>query len=259
VAPAMFGDVLKPFTINSYDPNDKQAFPLGFTSNHVVKPGTEMEYLLRFQNTGTDTAYTVTVVDTLDTYLNVESLEIGAISHPYQVDVQTTALRQSILRFRFNNLLLPDSNTNEANSHGFVQFRISPKPGLALGTQVLNRADIYFDFNPAVRTNQTLTTFDNLVFTNPGLDTNVHIVSVFKQTLLPKDMIQVYPNPANEFVTIEGKENVLNVSVIDPLGRVLIIPDSGLRELDIRQLKTGMYWLKIQTRDGVVVKKLMKN
>jgi hypothetical protein len=40
---------------------------------------------------------------------------------------------------------------------------------------------------------------------------------------------------------------------------VLIIPDSGLRELDIRQLKTGMYWLKIQTRDGVVVKKLMKN
>jgi hypothetical protein len=42
----------------AYDPNDKQGFPTGFGAKHYIRPGTELEYLIRFQNTGTDTAFT---------------------------------------------------------------------------------------------------------------------------------------------------------------------------------------------------------
>ncbi|MBP6811684.1 MAG: hypothetical protein KA138_09190, partial [Saprospiraceae bacterium] len=54
----------------SYDPNDKQGFPKGYGSAHYIRPGTPLEYLIRFQNTGNDTAFTVRIVDTLSAWLD---------------------------------------------------------------------------------------------------------------------------------------------------------------------------------------------
>ncbi|MEK7258091.1 MAG: T9SS type A sorting domain-containing protein, partial [Bacteroidota bacterium] len=48
---------------------------------------------------------------------------------------------------------LPDSNINEAASHGFVKFKISQKPNVPHGNYIQNQASIFFDFNPAVLTN----------------------------------------------------------------------------------------------------------
>lgn len=159
--------------IGAYDPNDKQVFPIGFTNQNIIAPNTQLEYLVRFQNTGNDTAFTVYVIDTLDQNLNVESFEMGAASHPFELSMQTTKSGKTFLRWQFNNILLPDSNTNEPASNGFIQFRISPKPGLALGSKVRNHAEIYFDFNPPIITNQTLTTYDVIVFKDSTLEQNV--------------------------------------------------------------------------------------
>jgi uncharacterized repeat protein (TIGR01451 family) len=64
----------------AYDPNDKQVFPIGFTNQNIIPPNTKLEYLVRFQNTGNDTAFTVFVIDTLDSNLNPESFEMGTAS-----------------------------------------------------------------------------------------------------------------------------------------------------------------------------------
>ncbi len=37
----------------SFDPNDKQGFPLGYGDEHLIRPGQPLEYMIRFQNTGT--------------------------------------------------------------------------------------------------------------------------------------------------------------------------------------------------------------
>ena len=116
----------------SYDPNDKQAFPRGFTNQNIVQPGTEMDYLIRFQNTGTDTAFTVVVEDELSNDLDPTSFEMSAASHPYSVEMESRAGR-TILRWTFNNILLPDSTTDEPGSNGFIRFFISPKHKFAFG------------------------------------------------------------------------------------------------------------------------------
>jgi uncharacterized repeat protein (TIGR01451 family) len=162
--------------ISSFDPNDKQVFPMGFTANHIIAPGTALEYLIRFQNTGTDTAFVVTISDTLSGNLNPESFEMGAASHPYQLSMQTSANGKTALRWQFNQINLPDSNVYVLGSQGFVQFRMAPKDSLPLGTTVLNDAAIYFDFNPPVITNQTLITYDNISFTDSSLIGAVNIV-----------------------------------------------------------------------------------
>ena len=63
---------------------------------------------------------------------------------------------------------MPDSTTNEPESHGYIKFKINPQEDLTLGTQVENFADIFFDFNDPIRTNTTLTTFDHYEFPAPA-------------------------------------------------------------------------------------------
>ena len=70
---------------------------------------------------------------------------------------------------------MPDSNSNEAASHGFIKFRINQQPGNAAGTQIKNSASIYFDYNAPVATNEVLNTiFDcNQMATVSFLDVGI--------------------------------------------------------------------------------------
>ncbi|MFM7726828.1 MAG: hypothetical protein ACKO7B_09005, partial [Flavobacteriales bacterium] len=54
----------------SYDPNDKSCTPEGVGIEHYTLINQELEYLIRFQNTGNDTAYDVNIYDRLDTSLD---------------------------------------------------------------------------------------------------------------------------------------------------------------------------------------------
>src|SRR5690606_37559908 len=66
----------------AYDPNDKQVEPIGFGESHAVDIHTEwLHYIIRFQNTGTDTATNVLITDALDQNLIPSSLQIIGSSH----------------------------------------------------------------------------------------------------------------------------------------------------------------------------------
>ncbi|MFK7772695.1 MAG: T9SS type A sorting domain-containing protein [Saprospiraceae bacterium] len=150
--------------VGSFDPNDKQGFPQGYGAEHYIPKDSEIEYLIRFQNTGTDTAFTVVIRDTLSSRLDFNTLKQGNSSHNYWLEV----LDEEILVFTFDNILLPDSFVNEVASNGFVSFKISTKPNLNTNNVINNRAGIYFDFNEPVITNTTqhkigfVTTLDTL-------------------------------------------------------------------------------------------------
>jgi len=146
--------------IDSFDPNDKAVSPGGVTDQHYTPTRSRLDYVIRFQNTGTDVAYKVVVADTLSTDLDVSTLQVGAVSHPYQV--QVSGQGRPVLTFTFNNILLPDSNANEPKSHGYIQFSIRPKADLPEKTRIENLADIFFDYNEPVRTNVTFNTLYDL-------------------------------------------------------------------------------------------------
>lgn len=135
----------------SFDPNDKSVIPSGVTSMHYIAETDDLDYLIRFQNTGTDTAFTVVIRDTISPFLDIASLVSGASSHNYTFNIYG----QGIAEWTFNNILLPDSNVNEPLSHGFVKYKIKQLPGNEPGTVIRNSADIYFDFNEPVITNTT--------------------------------------------------------------------------------------------------------
>jgi PKD domain len=138
--------------VASYDPNDKHVSPQGETSYGLIPPTTPtLEYAVNFQNTGNWPATYVVIRDTIDDDLEITSIDMQMASHPCTVTVE----QDKILVFTFNNINLPDSTTDEPNSHGFVKFGMNLKSNLPLDTHIDNTAYIYFDFNAPVITNTT--------------------------------------------------------------------------------------------------------
>jgi hypothetical protein len=85
--------------------------------------------------------------------LDLASLQTISSSHNYQLIITDG----NKLEWRFENILLADSNINEPASNGYIAFRIKPKSTVNLGDIISNRSDIYFDFNQPVRTNAVST------------------------------------------------------------------------------------------------------
>ncbi len=194
--------------VGSYDPNDKQAVPTGFGIDHYIRPGTELEYKIRFQNTGTDTAFLVVIRDTLSPWLDPLTIRPGVSSHPYQFQLAA----EGILIFDFQNIMLPDSNVNEPESHGFVQFRVNPRSDVPLETDIFNQAAIYFDFNDPVITNTTAHRIGEN-FVSVGL----------WQPQQPAYTVQVAPNPLEQSsrITVDGvpAQGHYRLEVVDAIGR----------------------------------------
>ena len=146
--------------VNSYDPNDKQVYPQGKCDPKYVLADDKLTYTVRFQNTGNADAINIYILDSLDADLELTSIRIIASSHEPLI---TEVLDDNVLKFRFDNINLPDSNSNEPASHGFVIYEISPLPGLFNGTEINNQAAIYFDLNAPIFTNTVFNTIIDLI------------------------------------------------------------------------------------------------
>jgi len=151
--------ILKQTARRAFDPNDKSVEPAGNLTLQNIHDEDSLTYTIRFQNTGTDTAFTVKVTDTLSSKLNTTSVETISSSHNYSFSIKNG----NILVWTFENILLPDSTTNEVRSHGFIKYRIRPKNNLVIGDVINNSANIYFDFNEPVITNTAITRVSDVI------------------------------------------------------------------------------------------------
>ncbi|WP_294673248.1 FG-GAP-like repeat-containing protein [uncultured Fluviicola sp.] len=148
-------DSVQPIHTCAFDPNIKTVTPTGIESPGYIPLDSDwMEYTIYFQNTGTDTASKIEIIDQLDQHLDWSTLTPLSNSHPVVINGN----QNGRISFLFDNIHLPDSTTDEPGSHGFINYRIKLNEGLPYGTQILNKADIFFDFNPEITTNQTINT-----------------------------------------------------------------------------------------------------
>lgn len=140
----------------SYDPNAKRVWPAGDGPHHTVDIATDhLDFIITFQNLGTDTAQSVVVRDQLKSELDPSRLQVLGTSHPL-TGIQVEPGGELVLRFE--GIQLPPEEQDTAGSHGYVAFRIGVDAGLPDATAITNTAEIHFDLNAPVVTNTTLTT-----------------------------------------------------------------------------------------------------
>lgn len=225
----------------SFDPNDKTVSPAGQNATgDVPVAADEFTYLVRFQNTGTGPAVNITITDTLTSMLDPLSFEMLNASHPYTVEF----INGNIIKWRFENIMLPDSGSNEPGSHGHVQFRLHTENTPVIGQVIENRANIYFDFNEPVITNTAINTF---VAPN-GIEE------------LSNGIFSIYPNPAENLLYVQSENGNANYIIYDVTGKVTFtqISTSSNSSLDISSLSSGIYFIKCISGEEVSTIKFIK-
>lgn len=230
--------------IGAYDPNDKMAEPKGYAAQNYIVADQPIDYQIRFQNTGNDTAFLVVIRDTISELLDMSTFQLLSSTHDVKVSIDSS----NGIAFIFEDIMLPDSFVNEPASNGAISYRISPIAGLNPGTEIENTAHIYFDFNEAVITNTYLHTVEE--------DFVAVSVFDFSPTI---ERLMVYPNPTSGPARIqlpaalEGE--TLELSVIDALGRILLrynYRNGECPEADLANLPAGWYTLRLMNAKAVV-------
>ena len=197
-----------------------------------------LHYVIRFQNTGTASAINVVVTNDLDANLDWTSLQLEGISHSNRVAITNG----NEIEFIFENINLPDSTTDEPNSHGFIAYRIKPKADIALGDIIPNKADIYFDFNEAVETNTVTTEV-------------VNVLSLNENALLD---FSIYPIPTERILNVKSKTEIAKIEIYSKLGE-LILKNTTKNKIDISNLSQGLYFVKVEDVNGYFrMKKIIK-
>ena len=221
--------------IGSYDPNDITCLE----GNQVLFANKDkyLHYIVRFQNTGTASAINVVVKNILDNHLNWSTLQLESLSHNNRVAIKNG----NEIEFIFENINLIDSTTDEPNSHGFIAYKIKPKTDIALDDVILNKADIFFDYNSPIETNTASTTIVNV------LAANENVLLGFS----------VYPTPTENILNIKSKTEISKIEIYSKLGQKL--KETTQNQIDISNLTQGLYFVKVEDVNGNFgVKKIIK-
>ncbi len=225
--------------VGSFDPNDKaeshggQIVKSGFGANDYLT------YRIRFENTGTASAITVKVTDVLDSKLDETSIKMVDASHNYVLNRTGRNLE-----WKFDGINLPPSIENTQIGHGYVLFQVKPKTRFAVGDIISNIANIYFDFNPAIVTNESLTEFvtvlsnDNFVFNN----------------------LKVYPNPVTNILNINNDKIIDKIEISNVLGQTVLTKNINTfqSKIDISNFTNGFYFVKIISAENEKILKIVK-
>jgi hypothetical protein len=74
--------------------------------------------------------------------------------------------------------------------------------------------------------------------------------------------LNIYPNPANEMITVETASSQQDkvISLLNVLGQIVMQQPMAQQrsEIDVRMLSKGLYFLKLTTKNGSVVRKFVK-
>ena len=226
---------------SSFDPNDKLVNKATLPPTYNAEKD-RLVYTIRFQNTGTDTAFTVIVRDEIPNNLDVSSLRVVNASHTYQLIVR----EKNIVEVAFPNIQLPDSNINEAKSHGFVQLEFKPKAGLPINAEINNNASIFFDYNSPVITNTATTR----VQITTGIADNKKLA------------FKLFPNPSSEKITVElpyaGNGKWLLIDITGKIIKQSNIENNTISfDINVNDIESGTYLLSIESNDNLSSSKIV--
>ena len=211
---------LRQLVIGSYDPNDINV--LEGESIFIDEADQFLHYVIRFQNTGTAEAINVIVTNELDNLLDGATFELQSMSHEGTAEIRNN----EEVTFTFLDINLPDSTSNEPASQGYITYKIKPKANVDIGDILPNQAAIYFDFNPAIITNEVTTEIIALVSSNE---------------IKPKPAIKVYPVPTDGVININTTTRNTKFKVYSTSGN-LVKKGTNQTTIDLSGLRTGLYF-----------------
>jgi len=70
--------------------------------------------------------------------------------------------------------------------------------------------------------------------------------------------IEIYPNPTRDFVSIKGFSGLKNIEIVNITGQRVQHVENAPDHIDMSNLQSGVYFMKIITDNGFAIKKIVK-
>ena len=219
--------------VGSYDPNNIICIEGDIVP--VTAIGEYLHYIVNFENTGTAPAENVVVTMEINpTQFDINSLYVLNTSDDVEVRITN-----DFIEFIFQGMYL------DTGGHGNILLKIKTKEDLVENDIVSENANIHFDYNFPIETNNADTTFESLSIEEYEID----------------ESISIFPNPFNDTLNVNAKSTIQSIEIYDVQGR--LIQTKLMRENNIMintsSFSKGVYFLKIKTDVGAIVEKLIKN
>lgn len=215
-----------------------------FTSNNIIciqgdtVPVEEIDqylhYVVNFENTGNAIANSVVISH----YINPDDFDIASLQVLNSSHGMTARIKENVIEFIFDNISLG------VMDHGNILFKLKPKSGLMQGDTVANQANVYFDYQAPVMTNEAVTVFGTLNNRDFAKDISINM----------------YPNPSGNVVNIKADSNIQSLEMYDIQGRLLqaLMLNTTEATIDISKRASGIYFMKVKTEQGIKVEKLVR-
>ncbi|WP_298903610.1 T9SS type A sorting domain-containing protein [uncultured Psychroserpens sp.] len=224
----------KQIVVGSYDPNDITCLQGDILPTSEI--GAYLAYIVNFENIGNFAAQNVVIeIDIDPTQFDINTLRVLNASDP--VD---TRVKDDKVKFIFE-----DINLSASGGHGNILLRIRTNSDVQPSELVSKKADIHFDYNFPIVTNNANTVFQNLSIDDHEIDPS----------------ITIYPNPVSDVLTISAKTTIKFIEIYDVQGRIIqtSIVNKANVSLQIASLTNGVYFFKIKTENGTGVEKIIKD
>ncbi len=221
--------------VGAYDPN-----LITCLEGNVLKPteiGKTLHYTIEFENTGNYPAENIVVVEEIDPKkYDINSIQILNTSHPMKLRIAGKKVE-----YYFENIDLGE------HKHGNILLKLQGLKNLNEGDTVSKQADIYFDYNAPVQTNDEATVYRDLKAS----------IATLKEDI----SINVYPNPGKGMVHIEAAKNIKSLDIYDVNGRVIQskLINTNATTVNLSEEITGLYFIKVISEEGAKVIKYQKD
>jgi len=237
--------------VSSFDPNFMQVNTQGQGApGYISRSDSTLNYMVHFQNEGTYFAQNVVVIDTLSDKLDWSSLRPITSSHKASISID----ENGVLKYTFSNIQLPAKMYDEAGSNGMFVYSIKLKPNLPYGTEIRNKAGIYFDYNEPVITNGVLNTLKEPTgIVSPGNADKLGFV--------------LYPNPAKTsfiaMIDTKTSNAPALITITDISGRTILSKEMVLQagkqliEMNTNNLIDGLYFVNLNVAGTKGTQKLV--
>lgn len=140
------------------------------------------------------------------------------------------------------NSLCTTGTTFSVSSLGSGDF-MNPN---TLPTQIINDITTYSSITPAVT-----------VVSNFSLNTDYCLLTSSQEIKKETENIYIHPNPANNILNIRSSHDLIEVTVFDVTGKIQL-QQNHRTTIDISDLNSGIYFIKITTDKGEFKQKFIK-
>ena len=187
-------------------------------------------------------------LNSLDTSNNPDLKYLICYSNPIEGELDLSHLYGGMYVLMCNNTLLSSLNIKNGDNINLTRMWAQDNPNLTC----IEVDDVSFANSQSCQSSSGWCKDETAVYSE---DCNLGTEEVLESQFV------IYPNPAKDVLMIynESMSEVTSIKVFDALGRLVLEQSNPSNQLDVSNLSSGLLFIQIETDDGSLVKKLIKD